>query len=148
VEHDKEVELVSTARFKIDHIHDTIRLLQQVERSFVLLALNKPIRTVVEFGEDDWDLILGDPELLIVMLVEGVILVQRARCLIGACSVCRLLGSTYGCWSGTSYRCTCPYADFLTVGATRPSLVGIALFVSTTRHGLSFRVRGHAVRIY
>lgn len=76
MEHDKEMELVPAARFKIDHIHDSIRLLQQVECSFVLFALDKAISTVIELSEDDWDLILGDPQLLIVVLVKSIVLIQ------------------------------------------------------------------------
>ena len=50
VEHNEQMELIPAARFKIDHIHYTVGFLQQVERSFVLLSLDEPICTIIQFS--------------------------------------------------------------------------------------------------
>lgn len=75
---DEQVELVPPTEVEIDYIHDAIGLLQEVQGFLPLLTLDKLNSRVVKFTEDDRDLILGDAEFLIVMLVESVILVESA----------------------------------------------------------------------
>ena len=70
------MEFVSPARFKIDHVHNAISFLEQIERSFILLSFNKSIGAIVQLGEDDGDLILGHSELLVIMLIKGIIFIH------------------------------------------------------------------------
>jgi len=59
VEHDEQVVHVSPAVAEVDCIHDAIRLLEQVESSFVLILLDEGNGTFVEFSQDNRDLVLG-----------------------------------------------------------------------------------------
>ena len=62
------MEFVSPARFKIDHVHNAISFLEQIERSFILLSFDKSIGAVIQLSEDDGDLILGHSELLLSLI--------------------------------------------------------------------------------
>ena len=87
MEHDEEVILISSAIFEINHIHNAVRFLKEIQGSFELFSLDKSIRAVVQLSHDDRDLILGHSQLFVVMLVEGVIVILCAL---------RLLGSSIG----------------------------------------------------
>jgi hypothetical protein len=86
VEKYEQVEFVATAHIEVDDIHDPVGLLQQVEGLLPLLSLDELGRRVIELPQDDGDFILGDAELLVVVLVKGVILVEstslRPVCLV------------------------------------------------------------------
>lgn len=145
VEHDEEVKLVPAAGFKIDHVHDPVGLLQQIERPLVLLALNESIGTVIELGEDYGDLIFADAELLVVMLVERVVFVERTCCLVGArCIRCCLLGSS-NCRSCTSDWCSgsAHTGDLFCITCSSITLIWSALFIPATWHRLTFSIGGY-----
>ena len=44
MKHDEKMILITPAWYKIDHIHDAIGLLKQVERTLILLTLYKLVR--------------------------------------------------------------------------------------------------------
>ena len=94
MKHHEKVKFVSAARFKIDHIHNAVGLLQQVEGSLVLLTLDEAVSAVVQLSEHDRDFVLRDTKLLIVVLVEGVVLIDGALCWVSVFTF--LLCSTYG----------------------------------------------------
>ena len=143
------MKLVPAARFKIDHVHNTVRLLQQVERSFVLLPLDESISTVVQLSQNYRDLILRYSELFIVVLVKGIIFVDRARSLVGtSCIVSILRLGTSNGRSGTSYwrSCaTCPRDSFLRIGSASSCIALIcrcAFFITTAWYGLTINIGG------
>ena len=76
------MELVSATRFEVDYVHDTVSLLKQVQRPLVLLSLYEAISAVVKFCHYYWNLVFGDAQLLVVVLVEGVVL---QSCLVCSC---------------------------------------------------------------
>ena len=76
VEHHEKVKLVAPAGFEIDHVHDTIRLLQEIQSTLVLLSLDEAVCAVVQLGQYDRDLVFGDAKLFIIVLIEGVVLVN------------------------------------------------------------------------
>ncbi len=80
MEKDKQIELVSAAQLEIDDVHDPVGLLQEVKGLFPLLSFDELDSGIVQFAEDNGYLVLGDPELLVVMLVEGVIFIEGAPC--------------------------------------------------------------------
>jgi hypothetical protein len=86
VEKYEQVKFVPTAHIEIDDIHDPVCLLQQVECLLPLLSLNELGGRVIKLPQDYGDFILGDAELLVVVLVKGVILVEstslRPVCLV------------------------------------------------------------------
>ena len=57
MEHHKQMKLISPTRFKVNHIHDPICLLQKIESPFILLSLNEPVSTVVKLGHHNGNLI-------------------------------------------------------------------------------------------
>ena len=86
VEKYEQVEFVAAAHIEIDDIHDPVGLLQQVESLLPLLSLDELGSRVIKLPQDYRDFILGDTELLVVVLVKGVILVEstslRPVCLV------------------------------------------------------------------
>ena len=87
------MELISSTRFEINDIHDTVGLLEQVECPLILFSLDKTVSAVVQLSQHDWDLVLADTQLFIVVLIEGIVLVERGRGVSpGGCC----LGSTDG----------------------------------------------------
>ena len=145
VEHDEEVELVPTAGFKIYHVHNPVGLLQQIERPLVLLALNEAIGTVIELGEDYGDLIFADAELLVVMLVERIVFVERASCLVGArCIRCCLLGSTNGRSCSSDWCSGSAHAgNLFRVACSSITLIWSAFFIPAAWHRLTFSIGGY-----
>ena len=73
------MKLVAPASLEIYHVHDPVGLLKKVQGSLVLFTLDKAVCTVVQLGQHDRDLVLGDAKLLVVMLIEGVVFVHRGR---------------------------------------------------------------------
>ena len=61
---------VAPTALEIDGVHDTVGLLQQVQRSLILLLFDECVGTLIELGEHDWYLILGNAQLFVVVLVE------------------------------------------------------------------------------
>ena len=47
MKHDEQMELVSSARFKIDYVHDTVSFLKQVQSPLVLLSFDESVSAVV-----------------------------------------------------------------------------------------------------
>ena len=86
VEKYEQVEFVATAQIEIDYIHDPVGLLQQVEGLLPLLSLNELGGRVIKLPQDNRYFILGDTELLVIVLVKGVVLVEstslRPVCLV------------------------------------------------------------------
>jgi len=78
VEEDEDVELVSFADVEVYYIHDPISFLEEVQGFIVLFLFDEGDGVVVELCEDDGDLVLGDPQFLVVVLVEGVVLIESA----------------------------------------------------------------------
>ena len=72
----EQIEFVTTAHVEIHDVHNSVGLLKQVERLFPLLPLDKLNSRVVKLAQDDGYLVLGDPQLLVIMFVEGIILVE------------------------------------------------------------------------
>ena len=77
MEKDKQVEFVATAQIEIDDIHYPVSFLQEVEGLLPLLSLDELGSRVIKLPQDYRYFILGDPKLLVVVLVKGVILVER-----------------------------------------------------------------------
>ena len=101
MEHYEKVKLVAPAGFEIDHVHDTIRLLQEIQSTLVLLSLDEAVCAVVELGQHDRDLVFGDAKLLIIVLIEGVVLVNgRILALVG------LMGASNGRRLSSVRHCT------------------------------------------
>ena len=57
MKHDEKVEFVSAARFKIDHVHNSIGLLKQVQSPLILLALDEAVSTVIQLSQHDRDFV-------------------------------------------------------------------------------------------
>ena len=76
MKHHEKVEFVSAARFKIDHVHNSIGLLQQVKSPLVLLPLDEAVGAIIQLRQHDRDFVFGDTELLIVVFVECVVLID------------------------------------------------------------------------
>ena len=70
------MKFVSSARFKINYVHNSICFLEKVERALILLPFNKTISAIVEFGQNNRNLVFGDSQLLIVVLIERVVLID------------------------------------------------------------------------
>ena len=80
MEHDEEVVAVPAAGRKVNHVHDAVGLLEQVEGPLVLLSLDELVGRVVELGEHNGDFVLANAQLLVVVAVEGVVLpIDRLR---------------------------------------------------------------------
>jgi hypothetical protein len=75
VKHDIQVVPVSDAFGEINHVHNSICFLQQVEPLIVLFLFDESDGAVVQLLEHNWDLVLGDLELLVIVLVEGLVLI-------------------------------------------------------------------------
>ena len=75
MEHDKKVEFVATARVKVNHVHNAVGLLKQVQSALVLLPLNESIGAVVELGHHDRDFVFAHPQLFIIVFVESIVFV-------------------------------------------------------------------------
>jgi len=67
--------LVPSTHVEVDHIHDSVSLLKQIKRSFILFPLDKLIGGVVELGHDNGYLIFTDAEFLVVVPVERIIFI-------------------------------------------------------------------------
>ena len=78
MKHNEKVEFISSAQGEIDYIHDPVGLLKKIQSLFPLFSLDKLYRWVIKFTQDYGYFIFGDPELLIVMLVECVVLTESA----------------------------------------------------------------------
>ena len=51
------MKFVSAARFKIDHVHNSIGLLQQVKSPLVLLPLDEAVSAVIQLSQHDRDFV-------------------------------------------------------------------------------------------
>ena len=76
MEENEDVELVALADVEVDYIHDSVCLLEEVEGLVVLFFLDEGNGVVVEFCQHDGDFVLGDAQLLVVVLVKSVVLVE------------------------------------------------------------------------
>ena len=57
MKHDEKVKFVSAARFKIDHVHNSIGLLKQVQSPLILLALDEAVSAVIQLSQHDRDFV-------------------------------------------------------------------------------------------
>ena len=78
MEENEDVELISLANVEVHHIHNPICFLKQIKGFIVLFLFDEGNGVVVELCEDDGDLVLGHSQLLVVMLVEGVVLIESS----------------------------------------------------------------------
>ena len=58
VEQDEQVEAVSAAQVEVHHVHDPVRLLQQVKRLLVLLPLDELNARVIQLSKHYRNLVL------------------------------------------------------------------------------------------
>jgi hypothetical protein len=72
VEHYEEVVLIASAQVEVDYVHYSIRFLQKIQCPLVLFPFDELVGGVIQFSHDDWNLVLADPQLLIVVLIESV----------------------------------------------------------------------------
>jgi len=89
VEHYEQMKLVSTTRFEVYYVHNSVGLLKQVQRPFILLSFYETISTVVKFCHYYWNFVFRYTQLLVVVLVESVVF--------QSCLVCR-------CWLFAQWR--------------------------------------------
>lgn len=78
MEHYEEVVLIASAQVEVDNVHDSIRLLQKIQCPLVLFPFDELVGRVIQFSHNDWNLVLADPQLLIVVLIESVGLIVEA----------------------------------------------------------------------
>ena len=64
---------VSSAHVEVDHVHDTVGLLEEVEGSLVLLSLDELVGAVIEFSQNDRDLVFTHAEFLVIMSIKRVV---------------------------------------------------------------------------
>ena len=74
MEHDEEMVHVSAAALKINSIHDTICLLEEIKSALKLFFFYEGVSTLVELGQNNWNFIFGHPQLFVVVLVEELVL--------------------------------------------------------------------------
>jgi hypothetical protein len=94
MEHDEQMVLVSSAGVEVNNVHYTVSFLQQIQSSFVLFPLDELIGRVIEFGHNDWYLVLADSELLVIMLIEDVVFIVEGG--LGAQLVSLVLNGPFG----------------------------------------------------
>lgn len=70
MEHHKELVFVAAALGEVHDVHYAVRLLKQIQRPLVLLALDELVGRVIKLREHDRDFFFTHSELLVVVLVE------------------------------------------------------------------------------
>ena len=72
----EQIEFVSSAEVKINHIHYPVSLLQQVQSLLPLLSFNKLNGRVIQFSQDNRYLVLWDAKFFVVMFIKRIVLVE------------------------------------------------------------------------
>lgn len=78
MEHYEKMVLITSAQVEVDYVRYSIRFLQKIQRPLVLFPFDKLVGRVIQFSHYDWNLVLADPQLLIIVLIESVGLIIEA----------------------------------------------------------------------
>ena len=69
------MEFVTATRIKVNHVHNAVRFLKQVQSALILLPLYKAVGAVVQLRHHDRDFIFTHPQLFIIVFVESIVFV-------------------------------------------------------------------------